>query len=167
MYVWVEWESKMAEFAHTHTHTHRCDGMVLLWSLSVSFSFMGLVQGHLKASNHLSFSSLLYSGQSESRPEPRVMWLLVSVFSGLLFTQLYNILDTHANSPVCHLHIACGHTFFKQATHAIYAALPLGNNLHLVFFRKRVHFILCCPCNLCGISARASTSYAFLVMPPM
>ena len=54
------------------------------------------------------------------------------------------------------LHVARWHASFSHATHAIYAALPMGNNLRPVYPGKQEHFLLGHPHYLCRISTRAS-----------
>ena len=135
---------------------------------------MSLKQGHLKASNHLSFSVLLYlheshtsqasllwavwlkaRAQSDMVPSSSLSWSSLSVFllcsaQVKILSDLYNFLDAHANphGATSHLHVAHRHTSFKHTTHVIYVALPLGNKLHPVYFRKYVYFLLCHPHNL-------------------
>ena len=131
MYVWVEWESQRQ--LNLHTHRGR------LYRSSVNFfslfsTFVRVVQGHLKASNHLSFSSLLNPGQSSTNPEWCDILLLPSasllwspfVSAGyIIFWMPMQILVVIP--PVCCLCIACGYGSFLHATHPIYMALPLRN----------------------------------------
>ena len=97
-------------------------------------AFMSLIQGHLKVSNHLSFSSLLNPGQSGTRQEPRATWHLVAIFHSLCFSAhlslLYDILDTHANS--------CGYASCPPSNHCTWTCLLLA----------------CHPCNLSGTLVR-------------
>ena len=52
-----------------------------------------------------------------------------------IFLGLFNFLDTQANP---YGYISCLHVDRGHATHAVYVALPLGNNLHPVYFRRQV-----------------------------
>ena len=134
--------------AHTHT-----GGKVWIYDETSAFSsfstFTRLVQGHLKASNHLSFSSLLNPGQSGTRPEIRAMLCLVAAFPGLLFSAhlcwLYNIPDTHTNSRG---HISSLPSMCYMWTYLLLASYPhnlhstsAGQYLRPVYFRKQVYFL--------------------------
>ena len=125
----------------------------------LSASLTWLVQGHLKALNHLSFSSLHYTGQSGARPEPRATWRLIVllpifILPGIKSSLVHIFLDAYTNSRghISHLHIAHGHASSLHVTHAIYVVLLQGNNLFPVYFRKQV-YLLWHPCNLCSIFA--------------
>ena len=98
MDVMVEWESVEDDWAED-TQGQNTN---LKWNLFSSFStFPRLVQRHLKASNNLSYSSLLNPGQSGARPTSRATWRFMTVFRGLLSSArlcwLYNIWDALAN----------------------------------------------------------------------
>ena len=111
MYVWIEWERRRRwlSCAWAHTHIHR--GISVRFFLSETFlscifawlvqvisrpqifsvsphvsTFASLVKGHLKACNHLSFFSLLYSRKPSARPESRATWHLAALRS--VFVQL-------------------------------------------------------------------------------
>ena len=90
----------------------------------------------------------------------RLSFARVEIFPGL-----YHFLDSHANScgHTSRLRVACGHASFYNATIAIYWALPLGNNLRPVYFTRQMHFLLCRPSNLCGISTREQPMFCFLL----
>ena len=59
MYVWITLK-RVGESRDANTQERRCGFSTKLLCLTASFSFARLLQGHLKASNYLSFSSLLY-----------------------------------------------------------------------------------------------------------
>ena len=141
----------MADFAHIHERDTN-----LQWNLFSYFStFTSLVQGHLKASNHLSFFLFLYSEQSGARPEPRETWH----HSDLRLS--YNILNALANSH--------DHTSRQLLPCCTWTCHPCnlcststGDNLCPVYFRKWVHFLLCHLCNLFGMSKGSSNQYPTL-----
>ena len=67
---------------------------------------------------------------------PRLSWFRLVSAGYIIFWTLLQILVT--TPPICRLRIAGGHAFQLHATHAIYVALPLVNNMCLVCFRKQV-----------------------------
>ena len=96
-------------------------------------------------------ASRLFAVWSKARAQSNVMsrcCFLVSLVP-IRLVWLYNILDPHENSrshtSVGRRHIEHGNVYLQQATDAIYVALPLGNNMHPVHFRKHMVSLLCQP----------------------
>ena len=116
MYIWLEWEKelKTTEFEYTQEPTVWifCELLLLHvlllqnWQKTISrhritlvsshfSSFASLAQGHLKASNHLSFSSPLYFCESGTGPSiSRYQIILVSprfsTFVSLIYLRLFS-----------------------------------------------------------------------------
>ena len=110
-------------------------------------TFASIIQSHLKISNHLSFSSSLYSGQSGARPELWALWRVIAVFRGLLSGLSLSLLViwysgrprkfswSHLPYVAYALHVDLPPS---HATHANYAVFPPGRLCPVYFWHPHI-----------------------------